>query len=118
MRIFQYKSFKRWAENEGITDSDLRAVISEMEAGLIGDKLGGNVYKKRVKLKRRGKRGGARTIIAFKTDEKSFFIFGFAKNEMDNISNREEVALRKLAKELFSYTDNQLKPKKPKNGMK
>lgn len=76
---------------------------------MVGDNLGGNVYKKRVKLEGRGKRGGARTIIAYKSEEKAFFIVGFSKNEKDNIDKKEEAALKKFAKELFSYTDNQLK---------
>lgn len=108
MRIFKYRSFMRWARDEGLTDLDLCSVIEEMEAGLIGDNLGGHVYKKRVKLQGRGKRGGARTIIAFKSKHKAFFIVGFAKNEKDNIDNTEEAALKRLAKELFSYTDNQI----------
>lgn len=109
MRIFQHKSFKRWAKDEGLTNSDLLSVIKEMNDGLTGDNLGGNVYKKRVKLEGRGKRGGARTIIAYKTEEKAFFIVGFAKNEKDNINSKEETALKRFAKELLGYTDEQLK---------
>jgi hypothetical protein len=108
MRIFQYNSFRRWAKDEGLTDADLRTVIKEMEEGLIGDNLGGNVYKKRVKLEGRGKRGGARTIIAYKTEEKAFFIVGFAKNEKDNIDTNEKIALKRFAKELLGYSDQQL----------
>lgn len=108
MQIFQLKSFKRWAEDEGLTDSDLLKVIEEMEAGSLGSNLGGNVFKKRIALRNRGKSGGARTIIAYKSDEKAFFVVGFAKNEKDNIDKKEETALKRLAKELFSYTDEQL----------
>ncbi len=109
MRIFQYRSFKQWAKDEGLTDSDLLSVIEEMEEGLIGNNLGGNVYKKRIKLEGRGKRGGARTIIAYKTKVKAFFIVGFTKNEKDNIDSNEEQALKRFAKELLGYTDEQLK---------
>jgi hypothetical protein len=35
MRIFQYRSFKNWAMDEGFTDSDLLSIIEEMEKGLI-----------------------------------------------------------------------------------
>jgi len=109
MRIFQYRSFKKWAKDEGLTDSDLLLVVQEMEEGLVGNNLGGNVYKKRIKLEGRGKRGGARTIIAYKTKEKAFFVIGFAKNEKDNIDNEEEQALKRFAKELLRYADEQLK---------
>lgn len=109
MRTFLYKTFKKWAKDEGLTDSDLLSVVKEMEDGLTGNNLGGNVYKKRVKLEGRGKRGGARTIITYKAKDKAFFIVGFAKNEKDNIDSNEEHALKLMAKELFGYTDEQLK---------
>lgn len=108
MQIFQYKTFKRWAEDEGLSDSDLCSVTEEMEAGALGNNLGGNVFKKRIALAGRGKRGGARTIIAYKSDDKAFFIIGFAKNEKETIDKKEETALKRFAKELFSYTDDQL----------
>jgi len=55
MRIFQNKSFKKWAVDEGLIDSDLIEAIEEMESGLTGDNLGGNIYKKRIGLAGRGK---------------------------------------------------------------
>jgi len=109
MRTFQIKPFKRWAKDEDLTDSDLLSIITEMENGLTGDNLGGHVYKKRITLEGRGKRGGARTIIAYKTEEKAFFMVGFAKNERDNIGVKEEKALKRMAKELLGYSDKQLR---------
>ncbi|AZG37394.1 MULTISPECIES: type II toxin-antitoxin system RelE/ParE family toxin [Shewanella] len=55
-----------------------------------------------------GKSGGFRTIIAFKVDDKSFFIFGFSKNEKANISTKEKTALKIMAKELLAYDNKQL----------
>lgn len=46
-----------------------------------------------------------RTLIAFKQGDKTFFIYGFAKNERANISEAEEKALKLLAKELLGYSD-------------
>ena len=37
--------------------------VAEMAAGLIDADLGGSVYKKRVPMPDRGKRGGARIIL-------------------------------------------------------
>jgi hypothetical protein len=67
--------------------------------------LGGHVYKKRVSLAGRGKRGGARTLIAFRIGEKAFFLYGFAKNVRSNISDKDLKALRLLAGVLLNYTD-------------
>ena len=57
----------------------------------------------------RGKRGGARTIVAFRIDHRSIFIYGFAKNEKDNISKSDEVQLKQYAKVLLGFTDQQIK---------
>lgn len=61
------------------------------------------MVKKRVALRGRGKRGGARTLVAFRQDDKAFFIYGFAKNERVNISDDELKALKLLAKTLLNY---------------
>ena len=51
-------------DKAGVTDADLRRCVTEMQAGLIDADLGGHVVKKRIALRGRGKRGGARTIVA------------------------------------------------------
>ena len=66
------------------------------------------VVKKRVALPGRGKRGSTRTLVAFRQGNKAFFIYGFAKNERANISDKELRALRMLSKELMSYTAAEL----------
>ena len=81
------------------------AAVAEMEDGLIDARLGGNVVKKRVALPGRGKRGGSRTLVAYRKDDKAFFVYGFAKNERANISTKELKALRLLATQLLGYTN-------------
>jgi hypothetical protein len=66
------------------------------------------VYKKRIALPGRGKRGGARTLIAYRSGQAVFFMYGFPKNERANIENEELKALRLLAKELLGYSPQQL----------
>jgi hypothetical protein len=108
MRIFKGKVFYHWAKDVGLTDNKLKEAINEIKDGLYEANLGGNIFKKRVSLFGRGKSGGVRTIIAFKADKHIFFIYGFAKNERSNISEKEELALKKLAKLYFSFNDVQL----------
>ena len=105
MRIFKTRIFAKWADKERLDDDSLKMVIREMEQGLIDAELGGNVYKKRVGLQGRGKSSGVRTLIAFKIEERSFFIYGFAKNDRTNIQADELKALKAYAKELFGYSD-------------
>ena len=109
MRVFKIKWFNQWAIKAGITDDSLRQALSEIETGLVDANLGGNVYKQRVRFQGRGKRSGARILIVLKAGDKVFFVYGFAKNQQDNISDRELKALKRLAKELLQYTDSQLR---------
>jgi hypothetical protein len=66
-----------------LKDQDLLVAVAEMEAGLVGVDLGGNVFKKRIALPGAGKRAGARILVASKSSKKWFFLYGFAKNEKD-----------------------------------
>ena len=81
MRIFKTRWFQQWAKQQGLADEVLLNAVREMEQGLVDAVLGGSVYKKRVPIQGRGKRGGARTLLAFRTEERAFFLFGFTKNK-------------------------------------
>ena len=107
MQIYKTRWFHKWASGEGLTDPTLQAAVREMALGL-ADALGGYVFKKRIGIPGRGKRGGLRTLIAFRQGDKAFFLYGYPKNERANISNAELKALRCLAKELFGYSPHGL----------
>lgn len=108
MRIFKNKAFNKWAMEQRVKDSTLIKAIEEMEQGSYEASLGGSIYKKRIPLDGRGKRGGARVIVAFKLNEMIIFIYGFPKNQKDNITDKEKDALQALAKVYFSYSNKQL----------
>ncbi|WP_440906156.1 type II toxin-antitoxin system RelE/ParE family toxin [Catenovulum sp. SX2] len=108
MRIYKSKWFSKWADKEGLQNSDLTIAVQEMQDGLIDADLGGHVVKKRVGLNGQGKSGGVRTLLAFKIDEKAFFMFGFAKNQQDNIDKKALKTLRLMAKELLSYSEKMI----------
>lgn len=86
----------------------LCAAVAEMVQGLIDADLGGGVVKKRVGLAGRGKRGGARTLIATNKGDRWFFVFGFEKNERANIADDELEALQELAAHFLARTGRQL----------
>ena len=108
MRVFKTKVFDRWAMRERVSDAVLGQAIQEMVADLLDADLGGHVYKKRIRLPGRGKRGGARTLVAFRSGRRAFFMYGFAKNERANIDDQTLKALRLLAKELLGYSPQRL----------
>lgn len=106
MKIFKHKSFHEWALSEKLSDNALKQAINEMDDGLYEATLGSGLYKKRIASPGQGKRGSYRTLIAFKKDDIAFFMYGFAKNVRDNINEKEEKILRKLAKDFLNMTDD------------
>jgi hypothetical protein len=109
MRIFKNKMFFKWARSENLTDSILLKAVKEIDQGLIDGNLGGNLIKKRMARKGQGKRGGFRTIVVFQKGHRTFFVYGFTKNQRDNISEQEEKGLKKLAQGLLGASDSELK---------
>ena len=79
-----------------------------MAHGLIDADLGGGVVKKRVGLTGRGKRGGARTLVATNRGGRWFFVYGFAKNDRANIADDELEVLQGIAEQLLVLTGLQL----------
>ena len=96
-RTFKTRVFARWARKEGVADRALLAAVAEMESGLVDARLGGGLFKKRVGLPGGGKRGGARTIVAGNFRDRWIFLYGFAKNERENIDQKEERDLKRVA---------------------
>jgi hypothetical protein len=97
MKILKYRTFQQWAKLEAMSDSLLKDAIDEVERGLVEANLGSGLYKKRMAKEGRGKSGGYRTLLAFKQGNRAIFIYGFAKNERDNITNKELLIYRRLA---------------------
>jgi hypothetical protein len=108
MQIFQTKWFAHWADKEGLSPQVFCAAVAEISQGLVDANLGGHVVKKRVALGGRGKSGGVRTLLAFKINDKAFFMYGFAKNQQSNITDKELKALKLLAAKLLAYDSRQL----------
>jgi len=95
LHIFKNTWFQRFARKEKITDEVLKDAIVRAEKGIINADLGGNVIKQRIARVGQGKSSGYRTIIIFKKGDKAFFVYGFAKNERDNIDKNETDAFKK-----------------------
>lgn len=106
--VFKTRSFARWLRKSELTDDALCAAVEEMVRGLVDADLGGDVLKKRVALPGRGKRSGARTLVATRRADRWFFVFGFEKNERANVNATELEALQTLAGELLALSNAQL----------
>ena len=108
MRAFETRFFSRWLRKSGLSERMLCRSIEEMANGLIDADLGGGLVKKRVPMAGRGKRGGARVIVATSKGGRWFFLFGFGKNERADVSDDELEALREIAADLLGRSDRQL----------
>jgi hypothetical protein len=97
VRIFKSKTFVRFVRRERITDARLCEAIEQAERGLLDADLGGGLIKLRVARAGQGKRGGYRMLIAFRSKLRAVFLFGFAKNELDNIEDDQLATLRETA---------------------
>jgi len=97
MRIFKTKWLARFARREGIDDQSLREAIERAEQGLIDADLGGGLIKQRVARPGRGRSGGYRMIVGYRVKDRAIFLFGFAKNERENIEDNELLTLRSQA---------------------
>ncbi len=80
------------------------AAIRQIEAGRVDADLGGGIVKQRVARRGQGKSGGYRTIIAYRSGDLAVFLFGFAKSDLDNISNKDIEDLRRAAQGFLNGT--------------
>lgn len=109
MRIFKVSWFSRFAAKEDIQDGELRDIVNNaLEAGRADADLGGGVYKVRIARPGKGKSGGYRVIVFFRSGERTFFVYGFEKASMDNISKKQLKNFKDAAKTALSVTEKQL----------
>lgn len=94
MRTYVTKVFRRFQRREAIRDADLAEAIDRAERGLVDADLGHGLIKQRIARPGAGRRGGFRTIIAYRQGARAIFIFGFPKSARDNITAAD---LRDLA---------------------
>ena len=98
MPLYKTRPFARLAKKAGITDAALKASVEEMQNGTIHADLGGNVYKQRVAVPGRGKRGGSRVIVAANLRDRWIFVHCYLKKDQDEITPDEKTAFKEFAR--------------------
>jgi hypothetical protein len=96
VRIFKTKWFLRYARQERLDDHSLCDAIERAERGLVDADLGGGIIKQRVARTGQGRSSGYRLIIAYHSDKRAVFLYGFAKSERDNIEADELETLKEI----------------------
>lgn len=108
MRVFKTKQLARFAKRERIGDASLAKAIYGAERGSIDADFGSGLIKKRVARSGQGKSGGYRVLVAFRASRRDVFLFGFAKNERENIDNRQRATLQEIVAYWLAADDTKL----------
>lgn len=108
LRTFKTKWFVRFARQQAIAEADLCEAVFRARRGLIDADLGGGVIKQRIARPNEGRSGGFRSLVLFRAEEHTFFVYGFAKNQRDNISPDELKEYRALANEMLAFDKSQI----------
>ncbi len=102
------KWFKKWAKKMSLENHHLIEAIGNLEKGLSAANLGSNLFKVRVNREGQGKSSGFRTIITYKKEDKTIFLYGFGKNERANINKAELHYFKKLGSDLMIMDASQI----------
>src|ERR1035437_6893517 len=109
MRIFKTRWLARFARQERITDESLLEAIARAERGLIDADLGGGLIKQRVARQGQGRSGGYRMMIAYRPSDRAVFLYGFAKNDRENIESDELLSFRQIAEKLLAADEAKIR---------
>ena len=108
MRVFKNGWFQKFARKEKISNAMLCEAIARAERGQIDADLGSGLIKQRLARPGAGKSGGFRTLVFFRTQQRAVFAFGFAKSDIANLDDADEAYLKKAAKLVLGFTDEQM----------
>jgi hypothetical protein len=106
MRVFATRWFARFVRSEGIANNRLCEAIERAERGQVDADLGRGLIKQRVARPGGGRSGGFRVLIAYRHGVRAVFLYGFAKNERDNIDAADLASWQKRAREVLSAGDD------------
>ena len=108
MKVFKTKEFIRFARTEGITDARLCEAVGRAERRLIDADLGGGLIKQRVARPGQGQARRLSNHDGIPHPERTVFIYGFAKNERDNIGPDELEFWRRVSRAFLRMDDARL----------
>jgi hypothetical protein len=96
MLICMTRECSRLLKKTDIGEKKINAAIEEILAGNVIP-LGHKIYKKRIGSRFGGKRGGYRSILYYRVRETIIFMYIYAKNDQDDITERDKKAFMELS---------------------
>ncbi len=109
MKILITNWFNKWLKKISIDKAELISsakILNEIDETAVN--LGSGLYKVRIKRKYQGKSGGYRTLLIFKKDELILYVYGFTKNEKDNLDKDELKLFKKLSKDIMRMSKEEI----------
>jgi hypothetical protein len=97
LRVYVTKEFGRFARREGVDDRRLCEAVERAGRGLVDADLRAGLVKQRVPRKGQGRSGGYRVLAAYRPGHRCVFLYGFPKNERNNIEDDELAQWHKVA---------------------
>lgn len=95
-------------KKSNLRNESLIKASTEIISGLIDAELGFHLLKKRIPIGTKGKRGGARVILAYREKETIFFLYGFEKNQKDNVEMKELRQLKIISESLLKLNNKEI----------
>lgn len=90
-----------------MTDVQLLKSLLNLSNNLGTVSLGRGLYKVRTPKIGRGKSSGFRTLVVFKKGKIAIFVYGFSKNEKNNLHKDELGYFKKLANDLLAISEKE-----------
>jgi len=105
--VYVMREFESFARKWGISDSALVDVVRRIEAGDKTGCHGGALYKRRLKGEARGSRDLRGAVAAIERNgSRAVYMSGFAKDNKETLSPREEKAFRAQSKQIMRIPDD------------
>lgn len=102
------REFARFARRYRIEGDALLGLVRRADLGIVDADLGGGIVKLRLARPNEGRAGGYRTVVAYRVEGNVFFLYGFAKNEQENIAAHELARFRDTGEALFQADDRMI----------
>ncbi len=110
MRAFKTNHFARYAGTQRITDAELWDAFGRIDGSNLDSNLGSGLIKQRfARPGRRGRPLGYCSILAYRTDNRALFFYGFPRNRPDELAPRELAVYRRLAAVILQLNEESIK---------
>lgn len=107
MYILKTRYVRRFLHKYGVPGWSVQSALKTLLDGK-GISLGSQLYKIRMRDEHKGKSGSYRTLWFWKRGELVILCFLFAKNQAENLTDKEEKGLKLLAKEWSGLTRDEI----------